>query len=585
MRLLATCLLAAATTSLTQAARIVHDWNITYTTANPDGLFERKVVGVNGKWPLPIVEATVNDTIVVNINNQLDTFTSLHTHGIFQNGSVWMDGPIGVTQCPIAPGHNLTYEFTVQQHGSYWMHSHYMGQYTDGFRTPFIIHNINETYKYDEDIVIPIQDWYHEQSNTNLASFMSVYNPTGAEPVPQSGFMLNSVNDSITFTPGKTYRLRLINMSGFSMFYFSIDGHSLDIIEIDGVETQRKTVQSVYLTAAQRVSVLVTAKNTTDTNYWMHADMNIDMFDTLPADLKVNITAPLYYNASHNNFAPSEDVGMGSTFDDMVLTPVVVEHAVPYDHQVNLTIDFQVTTDGINRGMFNEVPYLSPKVPTLNTLFSEGNYSLETTVYGPQTQAFILKHLDMVEVVLNNLDAGDHPFHLHGHVFQLVGRGSGVYTGNSSQVEWHLDNPARRDTVSVPAESFVIIRFRADNPGVWFFHCHIEWHLESGLAATFIEAPDVVQQRMKLPQSFIDTCKAANLPYEGNAAGKQGLDLKGAPDGIYLIYDGFTAKGKGAMAGCIIAALLGMASIIVYSRVDPHKEARAIAAAKKAAAL
>ncbi|KAG1414064.1 hypothetical protein G6F57_023846 [Rhizopus arrhizus] len=65
----------------------------------------------------------------------------------------------------------------------------------------------------------------------------------------------------------------------------------------------------------------------------MHADMNTDMFDTLPADLKVNITAPLYYNASHNNFAPSEDVGMGSTFDDMVLTPVVVEHAVPYDHQ------------------------------------------------------------------------------------------------------------------------------------------------------------------------------------------------------------------------------------------------------------
>jgi iron transport multicopper oxidase len=51
MRLLATCLLAAATTSLTQAARVVHDWNITYTTANPDGLFERKVVGVNGKWP------------------------------------------------------------------------------------------------------------------------------------------------------------------------------------------------------------------------------------------------------------------------------------------------------------------------------------------------------------------------------------------------------------------------------------------------------------------------------------------------------------------------------------------------------
>lgn len=450
----------------------------------------------------------------------------------------------------------------------------------DGLRTPFVIHALNETYKYDYDVTIPLQDWYHDQSNNNLATFLNVYNPTGAEPVPQSGFMFNNVNDTLSFVPGKTYRLRLINMSGFSMYYFSIDSHDLEVIEIDGIDVQRQTVQSVSLTAAQRVSVLVTAKNVTTTNYYMHADMNVDMFDALPDDLKVNLTVPLYYDKNSNNFAESNDVGMASTFDDFPLVPVISQPAVPYDHQVNLTFDFQVTTDGINRGMFNEVPYLSPKVPTLNTLLTQGNDSLSTEVYGPQTQAFILKHLDMVEIVLNNLDAGKHPFHLHGHVFQLVGRGPGVYDGNTSNVEWHLDNPARRDTIQVPDGTFVILRFRADNPGVWFFHCHIEWHLESGLAATFIEAPDVVQQRMKLPESFIDTCKASNMPYNGNAAGKQGLDLSGAPNGIYLIYDGFTAKGKGAMAGCILAALLGMAAIVAFSRMDPHKEARAIAEAK-----
>ncbi|KAG1143448.1 hypothetical protein G6F37_001552 [Rhizopus arrhizus] len=584
MRLLTTCLLAAATTSLTQAARVVVDWNVTYTTANPDGLFERKVVGVNGKWPVPPVEANINDTLVINVHNSLDTYTAVHPHGMFQNNTGYMDGPVGVTQCPIAPGQNLTYEFTLHQHGSYWLHSHYMGQYMDGFRTTFVIHNTNETYQYDEDVTIPFQDWYHEQSTTNIGIFLNENNPTGAEPVPQSGFLFNSVNDSLTFTPGKTYRLRLINMSGFSMFYFSIDGHSMDIIEIDGVETERKTVQSVYLTAAQRISVLVTAKNTTDTNYYMHADMNTDMFDTIPEDLLSNLTIPLYYNASHNNFGANEDVGMASTFDDMVLSPVLVEKAVPFDHQVNLTFDFQVTTDGINRGMFNEVPYLSPKVPALNTLLTQGNYSLDAAVYGPQSQAFILEHLEMVEIVLNNLDAGSHPFHLHGHVFQMVGRGSGVYSGNTSEVEWFLDNPARRDTVSVPAESFVIIRFRADNPGVWFFHCHIEWHLESGLAAVFVEAPAVAQQRMTLPQSFKDTCTASGMPWSGNAAGKEGLDLSGAPNGIYLIYDGFTARGKGAMAGCILAALLGMGSIVAYSRLDPLKEGRAIAESKRAAA-
>ncbi|KAI8363888.1 multicopper oxidase-domain-containing protein [Blakeslea trispora] len=580
MRLLATCLLVASSAGLAQAARVVYDWNITYATANPDGLFERKVVGVNGAWPLPVVEANLNDTLVINVNNQLDTFTALHTHGMFQNNTPWMDGPVGVTQCAIAPGLSLTYEFNLTQHGSYWIHSHYMGQYMDGLRTPFVIHHPNETYSYDHDVIVPLQDWYHDQSPNNLAIFMSENNPTGAEPVPDSGFLGNGNDFKLDFVPGKTYRLRLINTSGFSMFYFSIDGHDLDIIEIDGIDVQRKTVKSVYLTAAQRVSVLVTAKNSTDINYYMHADMNTDMFDILPEDLIYNLTAPIYYNNASNNFYANEDVGMESDFTDITLVPVIAEAAAPYDKQVNLTFNFDVTTDGINRGMFNEVPYLSPKVPTLHTLLSEGNHSLSEQVYGPQTQAIILNHLENIEIVLNNLDSGAHPFHLHGHVFQMVGRGEGVYSGNDSDVEWHLDNPARRDTVLVPAESFVLLRFRADNPGVWFFHCHIEWHLETGLAVVFVEAPDVAQQRLTLPQAFKDTCTNGGFAVEGNAAGKKGLDLSGVPDGIYLLYDGFTARGKGAMAGCVISALLGMIAIVTYSRADPHKEAKAIAAAK-----
>lgn len=410
---------------------------------------------------------------------------------------------------------------------------------------------------------------------------MNENNPTGAEPVPQSGFMFNSVNDSLTFEPGKTYRLRLINMSGFSMFFFSIDGHDLDVIEVDGVAVQRHTVQSVYMTAAQRVSVLVTAKNTTDMNYWMHADMNVDMFDTVPDDLLVNVTQPLYYNKNVSTFAPSEDVGMGSTFDDFVLVPVVPEKAVNFDLQVNLTFNFDVTTAGINRGMFNEIPYLMPKVPALNTMLTTGEYASDSAVYGPQGQAFVLNHLDMIEIVVNNLDSGYHPFHLHGHVFQVVGRGEGVYDGhNNTAVEWFLDNPMRRDTISVPPEGFVLIRFRADNPGAWFFHCHIEWHLETGLAAVFIEAPEVAQQRLTLPQPFKDICTAGGNAWEGNAAAKEGLDLKGAPDGVYLLYDGFTARGKGAMAGCILSALIGIAAIVLYSKFDPLAEGRRIAEAK-----
>lgn len=126
---------------------------------------------------------------------------------------------------------------------------------------------------------------------------------------------------------------------------------------------------------------------------------------------------------------------MDSNFTDIDLYPLQPAAAVEPDHQVNLTIDFQVCTDGINRGMvcirhdlrayvpivpiiniidasfskFNGLPYLAPKTPTLNTMLSQGEYAMSAEVYGPQSRAIVLNHLDMVEVVLNNLDAGAHP--------------------------------------------------------------------------------------------------------------------------------------------------------------------------------
>ncbi|KAL0074534.1 multicopper oxidase [Phycomyces blakesleeanus] len=580
MHFLGTCLATIAALGLVRAARVELDWVVGYTTANPDGLFERQVIGINGEWPPKQVEATLNDVLVINIHNELNEPTALHAHGMFQNNTNYMDGPSMVTQCPIPAGMNFTYEFTITQTGTYWMHSHYGGQYADGFKMALILHNPAEPYKYDEDITVPISDWYHDQSGNNLKIFMNENNPTGAEPVPESGLIMDNVNSSLTFVPGKTYRLRLINMSAFSMFYFSIDGHDMDVIETDGIYTQRTTVKSLYLTAAQRISVLVTAKNATNLNYYMHADMNTDMFDTISDSLQTNLTAPIYYDKSVTEFAPSEDVGMGSDFDDIVIPPLEVMAAVPAEQQLNLTFEFQVYTDGINRGAFNNIPYIAPKVPILNTLMTMGNLSHEVDVYGRHSVPYILDHLNMIEVILNNADSGDHPFHLHGHVFQIVARGPGIYDGTNENITWYLDNPNRRDTVAVPAESFTIIRFRADNPGIWIFHCHIEWHLETGLAAIFVEAPDIAQQRMTLPQAFNDLCEAGNIPYSGNAAGKQGLDLKGAPSGVDILIDGFTASGKGAMAGCILSALLGIGAIVWFAHSDPEARGREIIAAK-----
>jgi iron transport multicopper oxidase len=84
---------------LVYSATLSLEWNITYTTANPDGLFERRVIGVNGNWPPPAIELNFGDTLVLNVNNQLgDVVTGLHTHGLFQNGTNYYDGPVGVVQ-------------------------------------------------------------------------------------------------------------------------------------------------------------------------------------------------------------------------------------------------------------------------------------------------------------------------------------------------------------------------------------------------------------------------------------------------------------------------------------------------------
>ena len=77
-----------------------------------------------------------------------------------------------------------------------------------------------------------------------------------------------------------------------------------------------------------------------------------------------------------------------------------------------------------------------------------------------------------------------------------------------------------RDTVEVQPNGFIVIRFKANNPGVWFFHCHVDWHLEQGLALLLVENPLEIKARNKgIPQNHIDACNAIGMPYKGNAAG------------------------------------------------------------------
>ena len=97
--------------------------------------------------------------------------------------------------------------------------------------------------------------------------FISYANPTGAEPVPNAALMNDTQNLTVKIEPGKTYMFRMVNLAAFAAQYVWFEGHTMRIVEVDGVYTEPADAEMIYMTAAQRYSVLITAKNDTSANF------------------------------------------------------------------------------------------------------------------------------------------------------------------------------------------------------------------------------------------------------------------------------------------------------------------------------
>jgi len=64
-------LLSSGLIANVRADTVTFDWDIGWVRANPDGMAERPVIGINGQWPLPLLNITKGDRVIVNINNQV----------------------------------------------------------------------------------------------------------------------------------------------------------------------------------------------------------------------------------------------------------------------------------------------------------------------------------------------------------------------------------------------------------------------------------------------------------------------------------------------------------------------------------
>ncbi|CAI7570555.1 unnamed protein product [Penicillium pancosmium] len=526
---------------LVAAKDVYLDWNVTWVNASPDG-FERPVIGINNQWPCPQVDVNVGDRVIVDVYNGLgNQSTGIHWHGFHQYGTGIMDGSTSVTQCPIPPGQHMQYHFDVNQTGTYWYHSHNMGQYPDGFRGAFIVHDPKPPFQFDEEITLTMSDWYHEQMPNLLNQYQSVENANagGFEPLPDSALINDSSNTKIKVVPGKTYLVHIICLGNWPGHAWVIDGHEMTVVEVDGVYVDPYPTGDKMLRVApgQRMGVLIHTKPDASQNFaiWDTMDINMMFFyenRPIPAGFNPNATAWLVYDEA-KPLPPPPDIHQldPSVFvDDLDFVPVDKQRLLqPMHHQIILNTADTVV-DGVKRFTINNKTYIPQDVPTLYTANTIGsNLSSNPEVYG-QVNPFVVQYGEIVEIVINNHHNNLHPWHLHGHQFQVVQRSDvngGFFTGAYWQNISHT--PVRRDTIMVQNNGHAVIRFRADNPGVWLLHCHVEWHVEAGLTATIIEAPETFPQSQKAPpKSHYDVCAAYPDPSNGNAAGKHGLDLAGA---------------------------------------------------------
>lgn len=98
-----------------------------------------------------------------------------------------VDGAVGFTQCPIAPGRSFTYNFTIgaEEHGTFWWHSHSDVQRADGLWGGLIVHSPDEIDLQREEYLLMVGDWFH-QNQTEVLRWYADASSRGNEPVPDS---------------------------------------------------------------------------------------------------------------------------------------------------------------------------------------------------------------------------------------------------------------------------------------------------------------------------------------------------------------------------------------------------------------
>ncbi|KAF1808399.1 laccase [Eremomyces bilateralis CBS 781.70] len=501
------------------------------TTCNPDGNGNRTCLLFNDQLPGPTIIADWGDTIAVTVKNFLpDNGTSIHWHGVRMLDTVTEDGVNGITECPLAPGDTKVYTFRATQFGTTWYHSHHSAQYGDGAVGTLII-NGPAAANYDIDLgTYSVTDWYYPTAfQINAISHQNLQ--VQAPPPPGDTILINGTNkhptsdggsySKVKLTPGKKYRLRLVNTSVDNNIRVSLDGHKMKIITGDFIPVQPIDREWILLGIGQRYDIVIQANQPVG-NYWFRAIAAAPC----ASGNRFSALSIFQYDGAPNADPTTTGFTVPTTCADEAPLVPWVKNNVPSESFIsqaqNLDVDLgrqQVTTNGesivvwaVNMTAI-DIQWEKPTLQYLidgNTNYPQVSNLIEIPA-GQQWTYWIIQETGGTGTRVPI----PHPMHLHGHDFYILGSGRGTFDKNVNVADLKFNNPDRRDVTFLPGGGWVVVAFPTDNPGAWLMHCHVAWHIGEGLGVQFLER----KSEITLPgPAWQQTCTNWKRYYSGNPA-------------------------------------------------------------------
>ncbi|KAF3953943.1 hypothetical protein ACB098_04G070100 [Castanea mollissima] len=523
----------------------------------------KPLLTVNGEYPGPTIAVHEGDHVEVKVTNRVAMNTTIHWHGIRQLRSAWADGPAYITQCPIRGGQSYTYKFTViDQRGTLLWHAHYGWQRASLYGAFIIYPRMPYPFSVPIQSEVPIifGEWWNGDVDA-VENEMMFYGggPNSSDAYTINGLpgplypCLKKDTFIQTVERGKTYLFRIINAALNDELFFAIANHTLTVVEADAVYTKPFTTRAIMVAPGQTTNVLVTANQVPDSSgmFVMAAKPYVTAifpFDnsTTAGFLKYQSTrtgkieAPILpTNLAVHNLPEMKDTVYATTFSKMLRSLASPEYPcnVPkkIDKRVITTVSLNLqdcpankTCNGFAGKRFfasmNNQSFVRPFKSVLeshyknltNVEFSSdfpekpptafdytgvdpltGNMNTE---FG--TKLLVVPYGTNMEIVLQGtsfLNPENHPIHVHGHNFFVVGSGFGNFDVAKDPAKYNLVDPPERNTVPVATGGWAAIRLKADNPGVWFIHCHLEEHTSWGLAMVLVVKNGIGQSQSLLP--------------------------------------------------------------------------------------